>query len=72
MMAKKMKDAGSETEIREAFKVFDKEGKGFISATYLRYIMTNLGDKLPDEEVDEMIFEVDKDGDGEIRYEGNN
>lgn len=70
MMAKKMKDTDSEEEIREAFRVFDKDGKGSISANDLRHIMTNLGDKLPDEEVDEMIREADLDGDGEIDYIG--
>merc|ERR1712050_66055 len=69
MMARKMKDTDSEEEILEAFKVFDKDGNGFISAAELRYIMTNLGEKLTDEEVDEMIREADIDGDAEINYE---
>ena len=41
----------SEEEIREAFRVFDKDGNGFISAAELRHVMTNLGEKLTDEEV---------------------
>merc|ERR1712046_54842 len=56
-------------EIKEAFKVFDKDGNGFISAAELRHVMTNLGEKLTDEEVDEMIREADVDGDGQINYE---
>lgn len=68
LMARKMKDTDTEEEIREAFKVFDKDGNGFISAVELRHIMTNLGEKLTDEEVDEMLAEADPDGDGQINY----
>ena len=35
-----MKDADSEEELKEAFRVFDKDGNGFISAAELRHIMT--------------------------------
>jgi len=59
-----------EEEIREAFRVFDKDGNGFISAAELRHVMTNLGEKLTDEEVDEMIREADIDGDGQVNYGG--
>eukprot|EP00658_Telonema_sp_P-2_P080734 TRINITY_DN80_c0_g1_i8.p1 TRINITY_DN80_c0_g1~~TRINITY_DN80_c0_g1_i8.p1 ORF type:complete len:289 (-),score=107.37 TRINITY_DN80_c0_g1_i8:177-1043(-) len=58
LMVRKMKDTDSEKEINEAFKVFDKDGNGFISAAELRHVMTNLGEKLTDEEVDEMIHSV--------------
>ncbi|CAF1141127.1 unnamed protein product [Rotaria sordida] len=58
MIARKMKDTDSEEEIREAFRVFDKDGHGFISAAELRHVMTNLGEKLTDEEVDEIIRET--------------
>ncbi len=36
LMARKMKDTDSEEEILEAFRVFDKEGNGFISAAGFR------------------------------------
>merc|ERR1719493_651802 len=64
-----MKDTDTEEELIEAFRVFDKDGNGFISAAGLRHVMTNLGEKLTDEEVDEMIREADIDGDGQVNYE---
>ncbi|KAL3873539.1 hypothetical protein ACJMK2_036639 [Sinanodonta woodiana] len=70
MMEKKMNNAYCEEEIREAFKVFDRDGNGKISAAELRHVMTQLGEKLTDEEVDEMVWEADMNGDGEIDYEG--
>merc|ERR1711981_819665 len=69
LMARKMKDTDTEEELIEAFKVFDRDGNGFISAAELRHVMTNLGEKLTDEEVDKMIREADVDGDGQINYE---
>ena len=61
LMARKMKDTDTEEELVEAFKVFDRDGNGLISAAELRHVMTNLGEKLTDEEVDEMIREADVD-----------
>eukprot|EP00420_Gonyaulax_spinifera_P032365 CAMPEP_0197887874 /NCGR_PEP_ID=MMETSP1439-20131203/19834_1 /TAXON_ID=66791 /ORGANISM="Gonyaulax spinifera, Strain CCMP409" /LENGTH=148 /DNA_ID=CAMNT_0043507733 /DNA_START=56 /DNA_END=502 /DNA_ORIENTATION=+ len=69
LMARKMKDTDTEEELIEAFKVFDRDGDGFISAFELRDSMTNLGEKLSDTEVDEMIREADIDLDGLINYD---
>ncbi|KAG5574177.1 hypothetical protein H5410_063943 [Solanum commersonii] len=69
LMARKMKDTDSEEELKEAFRVFDKDQNGFISAAELRHVMTNLDEKLTDEEVDDMIREADVDGDGQINYD---
>ncbi|XP_042904229.1 calmodulin isoform X1 [Parasteatoda tepidariorum] len=69
MMSNKMKERDSEKELKEAFRVFDKNGDGFISAPELRHVMTNLGEKLTDEEVEDMIKEADLDGDGLVNYD---
>ena len=54
---------------REAFKVFDSDGNGFINAAELRQVMMNLGEKLTEEEVEMMIKEADTNGDGLVNYE---
>ncbi|SGZ53178.1 CIC11C00000001666 [Sungouiella intermedia] len=66
MMARKMKDTDSEAEIAEAFKVFDRNGDGKISAAELRHVLTSIGEKLSDADVDQMIREADTNNDGEI------
>ena len=70
MIRKGLELEEKEGEVIEAFRVFDREGNGFINAAEIRRVMTNLGDKLNDEEVDEMIREADLDGDGQVNYEG--
>ena len=69
LMGRKADEPISEQEVLDAFKVFDKDGNGLISAVELKYIMTSLGEKLTDNEVEEMIGEVDKDEDGHINYD---
>nr|CAH8841420.1 unnamed protein product [Trichobilharzia regenti] len=39
----------------ESFRVFDKEDNGFISAAELRHLLTALGEKLRDDEVDILL-----------------
>jgi len=61
LMARKTKDTDTEEELIEAFKVFDRDGSGLLSVAELRHVMTNLGEKLTDEEIDEMIREAEID-----------
>ena len=71
MMLRQMKTPqDEEIELRESFKVFDKNNDGYISAGELRQVMMTLGEKLTDDEVEEMIREADVDGDGLVNYEG--
>jgi len=57
-----------EEEIINSFRVFDKDQTDTISSKELRHILTTIGDKLNDEEVDELIREADVDGNGIIHY----
>lgn len=55
MCSRKMKDTDSEEDLMEAFSVFDKEGRGVLSTSELRHVMSQLGEKLTDEELEEMV-----------------
>ncbi|GAM27303.1 hypothetical protein SAMD00019534_104780, partial [Acytostelium subglobosum LB1] len=67
--SKLTESVNKEDEIRASFKVFDIDGNGFITKTELRQAMLNMGEKLSETEIDEMIKEADVDGDGQINYE---
>ncbi|CAK9143770.1 unnamed protein product [Ilex paraguariensis] len=69
IMARKMKQDNVAEEFKEAFKVFDRDQDGYISALELREVMINLGERLTDEEAEQMIREADLDGDGLVSYE---
>lgn len=71
MMAKKFVEHDLQADVRQAFRMFDRDGNGTVSAGELRRVMMNLGEKLTEAEVDEMMREADIDGDGEINYEGS-
>ena len=43
MMERKMRSIIPEETLREAFRVFDKDGNGFISIQELRHVMSCLG-----------------------------
>jgi hypothetical protein len=55
-----------EDELRDAFRQFDRNGDGFITAADLVNLLANFGENLTPEEVAEMIHEADLDGDGRI------
>lgn len=56
-------------ELREAFRMYDKEAKGYIPTSALREILRALDDKLTNDELDEMIAEIDTDGSGTVDFD---
>lgn len=57
-------------EVRQAFGVFDRDGTGAMGVLELRHILTNLGEKMSDQEVNELIKEIYVDSDGQVMFEG--
>ncbi|XP_016949598.1 calcium-binding protein 4 isoform X1 [Drosophila biarmipes] len=57
-----------ERELRDAFRVFDKHNRGYITASDLRAVLQCLGEDLDEEDIEDMIKEVDVDGDGRIDF----
>ncbi|XP_068629305.1 troponin C, isoallergen Bla g 6.0101 isoform X1 [Battus philenor] len=56
-------------ELKEAFRLYDKEGNGYITTTVLREILRELDDKISAEELDMMIEEIDSDGSGTVDFD---
>lgn len=56
-------------ELKEAFRLYDKEGNGYITTSTLKEILKELDDKLTSEELDMIITEIDTDGSGTVDYD---
>ena len=68
LMHSRLKKADIENELNEAFSVYDKNGSGIISIKEFRKIMNSLGDKICEEEINEIIQKVDVKNRGYINY----
>ncbi|XP_037717620.1 calmodulin [Drosophila subpulchrella] len=68
IMSQRYENMTTEDEIIAAFRVFDKQGTGFISESEFRHIMKNMGEQMSDDEVEEIIRDADSDHEGNIDY----
>merc|ERR1712130_945873 len=57
-----------EDDISQAFKVFDKDGDGLITAEEIQETMMGLGEDVSEAEVKAMVLEADLNGDGFIDF----
>ena len=58
----------TDREIWEAFVAFDLDRNNFVGAAEIRHVLANIGERVTDEEVDEMIRMCDRDGDGQVSF----
>ena len=56
-------------ELKEAFRIYDKEQLGSISTEALKEILRELDNKLTDEDLDNIIEEVDEDNSGTLDFD---
>ncbi|KAK8728569.1 hypothetical protein OTU49_009021 [Cherax quadricarinatus] len=56
-------------ELKEAFRVYDKEGNGYITTDVLREILRELDNRLTEADLDGIIEEVDEDGSGTLDFD---
>ena len=64
----KRKDAPTEEDFVEGLRVFDKDGSGMINSAELRHLLTTLGERLSDEEVEQLLNGLE-DKHGNVNYE---
>merc|ERR1712168_779562 len=69
LMRTKTKEAQDEVEVKEAFRILDKDGKGEIHTDVIKEILMKLDDNLTDADLNEMIAEIDEDGSGWVDYD---
>merc|ERR1719415_62235 len=62
-------DETMKAELKEAFRVYDKEGQGFITTIQLREIISEVDQNLSSEDLDGIIEEIDEDGSGTMDFD---
>ena len=70
LLSKQQRSGTNYDSLKDAFSIFDKDDDGYIPVNEMRDILQSLGDKMTDQELDEMMAAADSDQDGFINYEG--
>ena len=69
IMAPRLQQADTRDEVMKVYQLFDTDKQGFITVRELRRMADDCGELLGDSELQEMIAEADKTGDGKITFD---
>ena len=58
-MVKREREKETVEDLKQAFRVFDKDGSGYVSSSELKMVMSKLGVDFTDDELNEMVLEAD-------------
>ncbi|XP_030760711.1 troponin C-like [Sitophilus oryzae] len=59
----------TQQELKEAFRLYDREGNGYITTGTLKEILAALDDNLTSRDLDGIIAEIDTDGSGTVDFD---
>jgi len=62
-------DEAMNEELKEAFRLYDKNGEGFITTQVLKEILKELDPKLSGDDLNSIVEEVDEDGSGTVDFD---
>ncbi|XP_045445401.1 troponin C, isoallergen Bla g 6.0101-like [Melitaea cinxia] len=68
-LTEELDDEAMLAELREAFRLYDREGNGYITTDVLKEIFKELDNTLSNDDLEQMITEIDSDGSGTVDFD---
>ncbi|EDV59605.1 calmodulin-1 [Drosophila erecta] len=68
VMAKRLEEQNSLVCLKQAFKIFDRNEVNSFTINEIRMVMTNLGEKMSEDDLRELFQDIDLDKDGKISF----
>ena len=69
LMIKREAEKETIDDLKQVFRVFDKDGNGYVSTSEIKFVLNSVGLHFSDEEILEMVQEADIDGDQHVSFD---